>query len=76
MPYAEGRVIHDADSHVVETPDFLVPWADPDIRARMRPLFVATVKPGEEHTIEAIRARRDDPAERVSAGRQPLTRQD
>ena len=48
MPYAEGRVFHDADSHVMETPDWLVPYADPPVRARMRPLFVATVRPGEE----------------------------
>ena len=67
MPYAEGRVIHDADSHLVETPDFLVPFADPAIRAQMKPLYVSTVKPGEENSIEAIRARRDDPDERAAA---------
>jgi predicted TIM-barrel fold metal-dependent hydrolase len=67
VPYAEGRVIHDADSHVVETPDWLQPYADPGVRARMKPLYVSTVKPGEEHSIEAIRARRDDPADRAAA---------
>ena len=56
MPYAEGRVFHDADSHVMETPDWLVPYADPAVRARMRPLYVATVKPGEESFIEELRA--------------------
>ena len=29
MPYAEGRVVHDADSHVVETPEWFEPYADP-----------------------------------------------
>ena len=29
MPYAEGRVIHDADSHVIETPEWFEPYADP-----------------------------------------------
>ena len=24
MPYVEGRTVHDADSHVMETPDWLV----------------------------------------------------
>jgi predicted TIM-barrel fold metal-dependent hydrolase len=67
VSYAEGRVIHDADSHVVETPDWLQPYADPGVRARMKPLYVSTVKPGEEHSIEAIRARRDDPADRAAA---------
>jgi predicted TIM-barrel fold metal-dependent hydrolase len=74
VPYVEGRVVHDADSHVVETPDWLAPWADPDVRARMRPLYVSTVKPGEEHGIDAIRARRDDPAERAAAERELMLR--
>ena len=34
MPYAEGRLIHDADAHIVETPDWLEPYADPATRAR------------------------------------------
>ncbi len=74
MPYAEGRTIHDADSHVVETPDFLEPWADPAVRAKMRPLFVSTVKPGEENGIDGIRARRHDPADREAAEREIMLR--
>ncbi len=38
MPYAEGRTYHDADSHVMETPDWLVPYADPGVRERPRAL--------------------------------------
>ena len=41
MPYVEGRTVHDADSHVMETPDWLVAWADPGVRERMKPLFLA-----------------------------------
>ena len=67
MPYAEGRVVHDADSHVVETPDWLVPYADPDLRDRLAPLFVAAVKPGEETYIDQLRRRHADPAERAKA---------
>ncbi len=67
MPYAEGRTIHDADSHVVETPDWLVPWADPGIRERMRPLYLSRVKPGEETFIDELRRRHADPAERPQA---------
>src|SRR6185295_3211137 len=66
-PYVEGRPVHDADSHIVETPDWLVPYADPDVRARMRPLFVKTLKPGEETFIDEIRRRHADPAERPAA---------
>jgi predicted TIM-barrel fold metal-dependent hydrolase len=38
VPYASGRVYLDADSHVVETPEWLAPYADPDIRDRLREL--------------------------------------
>ena len=67
MPYAEGRTYHDADSHVMETPDWLVPYADPAVRERLKPLFVAAVKPGEETMIEQARRRHLDPAERERA---------
>ena len=32
MPYAEGRIYNDADSHLMETHDWLTPYADPQIR--------------------------------------------
>ncbi|MCG8588283.1 MAG: amidohydrolase [Proteobacteria bacterium] len=38
MPYAEGRIIHDADSHVMETPDWLAPFTDARLRARLADL--------------------------------------
>ncbi len=38
MPYAEGRVFCDADSHIMETDDWLSQYAAPDIRSRLRPL--------------------------------------
>ena len=41
MPYAEGRVYYDADSHVMETSDWLSTYADPDLRERIRPLQLA-----------------------------------
>ena len=64
MPYASGRIYHDADSHVMETPDWLLAYADPDIRPRMQPLYVSRVRPGEENSIEALRGRHADPAYR------------
>src|SRR4029450_6905087 len=67
MPYAEGRVVHDADSHVVETPEWFEPYADPHVRARMDRVYVNAVKPGEYGFIDVIRKRRLDPAERAEA---------
>jgi predicted TIM-barrel fold metal-dependent hydrolase len=67
VPYAQGRTYHDADAHIVETPDWLVPFADPGVRERLRPLFVASVKPGEHTMIDKLRARHRDPADRPRA---------
>jgi predicted TIM-barrel fold metal-dependent hydrolase len=38
MSYAAGRLIHDADSHLMELPDFLTAHADPSARELMPPL--------------------------------------
>ncbi len=38
MPYAEGRTYYDADSHIMELPDFLRDHADPALRDRMPPI--------------------------------------
>jgi hypothetical protein len=37
MPYATGRIYCDADSHVMEPADWIIPYADPDIRPRLKP---------------------------------------
>ena len=38
MAYSEGRIVHDADAHIMETPTWLADHADPAIRARIKPL--------------------------------------
>jgi uncharacterized protein len=60
LPYAEGRVFHDADSHVMETPEWLFGFADPDVRPRLKPLFLAGVKPGEPSFIDSLRRKHAD----------------
>ncbi len=74
MPYVEGRVVHDADSHVMETPDWLEPFADARTRARLAPLYVSTVAPGEESFIEELRRRHRDPEYRRSEAEEILLR--
>lgn len=37
MPYIEGRIVHDADGHIMEAPDWLAEHADPGIRERLLP---------------------------------------
>jgi hypothetical protein len=74
MPYAEGRVVHDADSHVVETPEWFEPYADPPVRARMDRVYVNAVKPGEYGFIDIIRQRRLDPTDRAAADAEIMIR--
>src|SRR5688500_17864425 len=62
MPYAEGRVFYDADSHVMETSDWLVQYADPDVRDRIRPLYLGGAGALAEDAVKAAEARRGDPA--------------
>lgn len=66
-PYAHGRVYHDADAHIMEAPDWLIDRADPDVRERLRPVFVGSVRPGEDKHIEHWRRKHADPAERPQA---------
>ena len=42
MAYAEGRTFFDADSHVMELPDFLLDFADAALRDRLPPLSVSS----------------------------------
>jgi predicted TIM-barrel fold metal-dependent hydrolase len=38
MPYSSGRIVHDADAHIMEPPTWLRDHADPNVRERIQPL--------------------------------------
>jgi hypothetical protein len=70
MPYAAdhlaGRIVHDADSHLMELPDCLDPFLDPKHRAAYNALPKLAKR--EEGYVEKARTQQADPAFRQSAG--------
>ena len=73
MAYAH-RPIHDADAHVMETPDWLLEYADPELREHLAPVHVSAVRPGESEMIERFRAQHADPAYRAEDESQIMLR--
>ncbi len=65
MPYAEGRTHYDADSHIMELPDFLREFADPAQRDRI-PLITGAGGGRSSKGIDEAATRRALPAERVA----------
>ena len=63
IPYAAAGLIHDADAHVMEPPDWLARYADPAIRPRIPPLYPARTPEGRD-LIEEFTGRHNDPAYR------------
>jgi uncharacterized protein len=58
MPYVEGRVIHDADSHIFEPPGYAEEHADPKMRDRLRE---ALGKRESRAFIDSVLAKQEDP---------------
>jgi predicted TIM-barrel fold metal-dependent hydrolase len=76
VPYAEGRIIHDADSHIMEEPDWLAGYADPAIRPRLARSWEPALAPGEgaEDQLAKIRREHADPAFRAEAAERIMLR--
>lgn len=68
MPYVEGRIIHDADSHLMELPDCLDDYFDPKLRDRYHGLPIFKHKlGGKPGWVEAARRQHEDPEFRAGA---------
>src|ERR1700730_16541938 len=57
MPYAEGRIYNDADSHLMEPAKWLADYADAKTRAILKPLDLSKTGKMAEH---ALRGKFDD----------------
>lgn len=69
MPYVDGRIVHDADSHVFEPPGFYNEWMDSTVREKLRDLLAGRSKPGAskklDQYLDDVKARQNDPAHRA-----------
>jgi predicted TIM-barrel fold metal-dependent hydrolase len=65
MPYVEGRVVHDADSHIMEWPGWLLPWADPAVHHLLEPSSWTSAGVDGVRAVERERARHADPEVRA-----------
>ncbi|HLK26320.1 MAG TPA: amidohydrolase family protein [Caulobacteraceae bacterium] len=62
MPYAAGRVINDADSHIMESLDWLSSHADPAVRDRLGSMRLEAGGSGAEKAILRALERQKDAA--------------
>ncbi|HEY1426268.1 MAG TPA: amidohydrolase family protein [Caulobacteraceae bacterium] len=60
MSYAAGRVINDADSHIMESLDWLERYADPSVRERLSGMRLEAGGSGAEKAIAKALARQQD----------------
>lgn len=74
MPYITDRVVHDADAHIMEEPDWLVRAADPEWRDRMPLVFIDALKPGEAGEVDRFRKRHADADYRADDAAQIMLR--
>jgi predicted TIM-barrel fold metal-dependent hydrolase len=65
MAYVEGRIVHDADSHLMELPDCLDPYFERRLLERYHALPIYRHKLGAPGWAEKARAQHDDPAFRA-----------
>lgn len=67
MTYAQGRPTLDADSHLMELPDFLDPFIEREFRDRLRRRGIDAAAPLIERATEQAARRRQDPTIRAEA---------
>jgi len=74
MPYVENRIVHDADSHLMELPDALDEFLEAKFRARYDALPKLQNQPRDADYALNARARHDDPVFRQGADENILLR--
>ena len=65
VPYVQDRIVHDADSHLMEMPDCLDPYFDAANLARFHDLDIYRHKLGDGRWAKNARGKQDDPSFRM-----------
>lgn len=71
MSYTRGRIVHDADSHVMETHDWIEPFTEATFKGRLPPIL-GDAFGRLEPIIAAAKQRKNDPAAEAEAARDPI----
>jgi predicted TIM-barrel fold metal-dependent hydrolase len=71
MPYVEGRVVHDADSHIFEPPGYAEEYADPAMREQLSEALASGETPA---FIDAALAKQKDPEFRAKDAEEIMLR--
>ena len=74
MTYAGNRIIYDADSHLMELPDYLTAWASPEIRDRLPAIGESATAIFDPRDYIETRAHRPENLEKLLALGDDLTR--
>jgi uncharacterized protein len=73
MPYADGRAILDADSHLMELPGFLDPFIEHDMLDRLKGASMDRLSAVLDDATARAEARQSDPDRRAAAEERLLT---
>jgi len=71
MTYANGRIIHDADSHVMEPRDFLEAFVEPEFRGKIAPCLYENPERIDQQ-VALARARKTDTGADAAAANNPI----
>jgi predicted TIM-barrel fold metal-dependent hydrolase len=74
MPYVENRIVHDADSHLMEMPDCLDAYFDPKLRPAFHALPYYQKKLGKPGWTAEAQRQHEDPAFRAGDAENILLR--
>jgi len=72
MTYANGRIINDADSHTMETADWIAPYLDEALREKVGLLYKADTSGRVVSLIEKAKARKGDAEATAAAAANPI----